>query len=440
MPDDEFNEDDVLDRDGYKEEEVTKKTDWKKEKKGDMTRKEAQNYPKIGKMIKDHPETIDKIASKTGIPKDFLDSVGPDLGNFISKYAFMVLGGKGTALDPAKLKWFEDLKKDLGPTIKALYSYVIKKQAGKMGMTQEDIAKLHEIQSEQGEEAAALYLQERLSESTEHNIQIPSEWESEQGVVAEDDREIPLDPFAEPPKRLMQPGTGGLPSIDELAQRAGVNTQDLEPRGDMFKQTVKPTSTDTDTIKAMMEQEKERVKNGDLYGKRTPEDYNVNTETIDTETVANLELPGATEVMDALNEEALKMKQQIQERINNTKEKEDTIETKDTNSETVTMKIKDIPPELLSAPTDNSDITEAIKQETKTDQSEPLPTQTTEPQPQPDEIPTIDIPEDFPALTKLKRMKRKEVNSWARRIGINPTHFRKANDLIDCITETIEGK
>lgn len=413
---DNFEEDDVLDEEGYPEDEgEPRKTHWRKEREGDMTRKEAKDYPKVGEFLKQNPDTIKQIARKTGIPEDFMETVGPDLGNFLAKYLYMVMGGKGKALDPEKMKWFKDLKNDLEPLVKAFYKYFVKKQAGKMGLTDEDLQKMQEIQQSQGTDAAMTFLKERVEQAqAPQDVALPPEWQSEDGeIVVEDDRQVPLDPNAPPPARLMTQPQRGLPSIEELAARAGVAPEKLAPRGDMNAQKAMPLSSDPNTIRAMLAQERERIRKGDLYSQRKPQDYQLPSAT---SSMSDLNIAGADEIMSAMAEEAAKFRADNEQRMAEAQQRA-------TKSATT-------PP---------------VRPPIQTPQPRPVipitPPLTTSPPPtkEGDDLLEPTVPEDFPSLNNLKKMKRPEVEEWARRIGLDPAQFKNKWELLEAIAKAVEG-
>ena len=409
---DNFDEEDILDDEsgGYEDEEP-RKTTWRKEQEGDMTRKEAKDYPKVGEYLRENPDTVKQIAQKTGIPEDFMETVGPDLGNFLAKYLYMVMGGKGKAMDPEKMKWFKDLKNDLEPLVKAFYKYFVKKQASKMGLTDEDLANLQQIQQEQGTDAAMAFLKEKVDTAQGRapiaDPQLPPEWQSQDGkTVVQDDRQVPLNPQAEPPERFQR--RPGLPGIEELAQRAGVSPDKLAPRGDAHVQKTVPITTDTDNIIAMMQQEREKIKSGDLYSQRKPSDYNLPQNTGGED---GLTLAGAGEVMEALKQDTERMKMDGEKRIQERQSKQETLQ----QPYSQTRRVQPVLPEPVDVMGLNApDLKES-------DILEP------------------NVTEDFPSLTKLKKMKRPELDVWARKAGVDPTPFNNKWDLLEAMTKALEG-
>lgn len=403
--DGEFEEDDVLDDEagGYEDEEP-RKTHWRKEQDGDMTRKEAKDFPKVGEYLRENPDTVRQIAQRTGIPEDFMETVGPDLGNFLAKYLYMVMGGKGKALDPEKMKWFRDLKTDIEPLVKAFYKYFVKKQAGKMGLTDEDLTNLQQIQQEQGTDAAMAFLKEKVDKAQNPNAmpdpELPPEWQSDDGkVVVQDDRQVPLNPQAEPPQRLQR--SPGLPGIEELAQRAGVQPERLAPRGDSHIQKTVTIDTNTDNIRAMMLQEREKIRSGDLYSQRKPSDYSLPQGSGGED---GLTLAGAGDVMDALKQEADRMKTDGEKRIQ---------ERQETYQHSQSQPVKPNPMSIVLGGPDLS-----LKE---------------------DDILEPAVSEDFPSLNKLKKMKRPELEVWSRKIGVDPAPYNNKWELLEAITKALEG-
>lgn len=446
VQDDEFG--DIYENEGYKEDEINpRKAAGKKDHRaGDMSRKDAKDFPKVGKYLKDD-NTIEQISKRTGVPKDFLKGVGPELGDFVSKYLFMAIGGKGTPLDPQKMKWLKDLRDDVEPLVKAFYTYFVKKQVAKMGLSQDDISKLEQIQQEQGDEAAMMYLQERVGQVQQEKtrkINAPREWQSEDGqTVVRDDSPILIDPNAPPPARL-QPNRGGLLTPKQLAERAGLTSESLSPRGDMHVQRAKPVPSDESNIMEMMAQERERIRSKNLYGPAAP--ASSNSGGAGGIPMGDLSLKGTDEVMKALQEDAEKFKTENEKRMKEAAEKMKAQATQPTRPQharpqsqipqvpTVRpFELEDDEPDREVRPVTQP--TEVAEPDTG---PEPAPTPAHAPELQPQKDIDPDVIRDLPPLAEIKKMKRPSLEQLAVKLGINPKSFRKA-ELVQCIIETLEG-